>query len=740
MNLELAIAVIYLACAALLFIISVLIFREDSRKRINRVTALMFAFAAFGPLFYGFGIIVGDAVAAKSPVYNLVYIWELFFPQLVFFALVFPSEARFYNRFPRLKYIIFVPHVFHLLLTTVFADPDKLLKLVDPKRFGSFGKAIFEPLEPIFTLLATGFSLLLESHIKWFSAVNFVYVIIAAAILYYSTRRVMAAQLVTQVRVVIFGIIAALAMYVVAFILPAIGLLDLPPAAKNLLTLAALVIGGGAIVWSIVRYRFMDVRLIVRQSLVYTVSSALVVGAYVLMIRQFEDVVQYLFGVDVPGLDIIFIIVALILFQPVMSQIDELIRRFFIRDKSDVRNIAQTFSRKVASVFNLDEVFALAHEVLTRQVLLEQVYIFVRSQHDGGVRCMAANAGDADMPDVAIASGLQTELVRRSGVNRIDELLGGFPDSGLLQALAARRVRYIAPLVSGDELLGCVASSEKVSGYRLNSEDVATISTIADQLSLAINTSRLYLESIEKQRLVEEMNFARAIQLELLPKAFPAGDGFHFSAFSDPSLEVGGDYFDFIETNRGTITVVIADASGKGMPAALLVSQIQAAIRTEIKHQTPLPQMLVNVNELLQQEALGDKFATLFLADFDPQTRRLRYSNAGHNYPIVISAQAEERELDRGGLLLGAFHDVAYEEGEVQLQANDILFIYTDGLNEAYNDDDEQYGEDRAVAVIKKHRHLPAMEIQQRIIEDVRNFAAPNPLQDDMTLILLKVH
>ncbi len=740
MNLELAIAVVYLACAALLFIIAGLIFREDTRKRLNRVTALMFAFAGFGPLFYGFGIFVGSTISARGPIYNLVYVWELFFPQLVFFALVFPSEAHFYKRFSRLKYLIFLPHVFHLALTTVFADPEKLVKLVDPKRFGTIGKAIFEPLETVMIILSTAFSYLLESHVRLFSTVNFVYVLIAAAILYYGTRRVTASQLKTQVRVVIFGIIAALTLYVIAFILPALGLLTLGAAVQNFLTLASLIIGCGAIVWAIVRYRFMDVRLIVRQSLVYSVSSAAVVGAYVFLIRQFENMVPRLFGFDIPGLDIVLIIVALILFQPVMSQIDEFIRRFFIRDKGDVRNIAQTFSRKVASVFDLGEVYHLANEVLSTQLLLEKVYVFARAERDNEIRCVAKPAADPECGDLILPPAFQRELVRRSGVNNIDELIGAFPDVAILKELAARRARYVTPLFTGSEMLGFIAVSEKATGFRLNYEDVTTITTIADQLSLAINTSRLYRESIEKQRLDEEMKLARNIQLELLPKVYPAGDTFHFSAFSDPSLEVGGDYFDFIETPQGTIAVVIADATGKGMPAALLVSQIQAAIRTEIRHSTALAQMLRNVNDLIQKEEITDKFATLFLAEFDPRTRRLRYANAGHNYPVVVSAAGEQADLDRGGLLLGAFRDVEYDEGEVQLQPSDILFLYTDGLSEAANADDEQYGEDRALEVIRSNRHLPAAEIQQRVVDDVRNFAAPNQLQDDMTLILLKVH
>lgn len=192
MNLELAIAIVYLACATLLFIVAVLIFREDSRKRINRITALMFGFAACGPLFYGLGTFAVDVLVQRSAIYNLVYIWELFFPQLVFFALVFPSETKFYSRFPRLKYLIFVPHLFHLALTTVFADPDRLIRMIDPKQMGTIGKAIFEPVEPIVVLVATIFSAMLDSHIQLFSTVNFVYVIVAATILYFGAKRVTA--------------------------------------------------------------------------------------------------------------------------------------------------------------------------------------------------------------------------------------------------------------------------------------------------------------------------------------------------------------------------------------------------------------------------------------------------------------------------------------------------------------------------------------------------------------------
>jgi serine phosphatase RsbU (regulator of sigma subunit) len=738
-NLELVIAVVYLACATLLFIIAFLIYQEDQRKRINRIAALMFGFAAFGPLFYGLGQLGGQTLASRSALYNSVYIWELFFPQLVFFALCFPTETRFYNRFPRLKYLIFIPHIFHLFLTTVFADPDRLARLIDPKEMGTLGKAIFEPLEQVATVVATVFSIMLDSHAKLFSVVNFVYVVVAAIILYQGTKRVVAVQLRKQVVVVIYGIISALAMYVAAFILPSLGIMTWSPGIATALTIMALVLGCGSIIWAIVRYRFMDVRLIVRQSLVYTVTSALVVGAYVLIIRQVEKIISTFFGVNVPGVDVVFIIIALILFQPVMSQMDELIRKLFIRDKSDFRNISQNFSRSIAAVFDLRDVFALAQVVLKDQLLIERSYIFMKQDSPSQICTVAAADSGSHGEMFDVEDELVKEVSASSGVINLDELIAKYPRSELVQHLARLKVRFLTPLVSGDEMLGCMAVSDKVSGYRLNYEDVTTILTVASQLAVAITRSRLYQESVEKQRLEEEMNIARSIQRELLPRDFPRGKDFEFSAYSEPSRQVGGDYFDFIMTPRKTYGLVVGDASGKGMPAALLISQIQAAIRSEVRHESHLGQVLCNVNDLIQQSSDSEKFATLFLAEFDPRTKILRYSNAGHNYPIVVSEQKSHQRLDRGGTVLGAFADVGYDQGEVQLRENDVLLFYTDGLNEATDDNDQQYGEERIMELITKHRDLTPREIERKIVDDVRSFAGSDNLQDDMTLVILKV-
>ncbi len=390
-------------------------------------------------------------------------------------------------------------------------------------------------------------------------------------------------------------------------------------------------------------------------------------------------------------------------------------------------------------MFELREIFALAYEVLHDQVLIEQSYIFIKQDNPSRL-CTIVAAQDFERGAVfTVEDALVEEVSRSGGVINLDELIAKFPTSNLILHLAELKIRFLTPLVSGDELLGCMAVSDKVSGYRLNYEDVTTLATIANQLAVAITTSRLYQESIEKQRLEEEMNIARTIQKELLPREFPRGVDFEFSAYSEPSRQVGGDYFDFITTPRKTFGVIVGDASGKGMPAALLISQIQAAIRSEIRHEVHLGKVLSNVNDLIQQSSDSEKFATLFFAEFDPNTKILRYSNAGHNYPIVVSEGSTHQRLDCGGTVLGAFPDINYDQGEVQLRKNDVLLFYTDGLSEATNEHDEQYGEDRIMTLITTHRHLTPREIERKIIEDVRAFAGSDSLSDDMTLVILKV-
>jgi sigma-B regulation protein RsbU (phosphoserine phosphatase) len=254
-----------------------------------------------------------------------------------------------------------------------------------------------------------------------------------------------------------------------------------------------------------------------------------------------------------------------------------------------------------------------------------------------------------------------------------------------------------------------------------------------------LTNARLYLDSLEKQRLSEEMNMARQIQLDLLPKSPPEDESYRIFAYSQPCRTIGGDFYDFILKDDGSFGVVIADASGKGLPAALLVTQIQAMLRSEVGNANEISRILGNINKYVAKFTSSEKFATLFYGEYEPATRNFRYSNAGHNYPVLVRADGRHEFLSQGGLLIGAFDGVAYQDGVVQLNEDDLLFLYTDGLSEAMNENEEEYGEQRIIDYIIGKRHLSPDQIGEGILNDKKAFEQTDPPMDDTTLVIMKV-
>jgi len=203
---------------------------------------------------------------------------------------------------------------------------------------------------------------------------------------------------------------------------------------------------------------------------------------------------------------------------------------------------------------------------------------------------------------------------------------------------------------------------------------------------------------------------------------------------------VGGDFYDFIPIDGGVKWgVVIADASGKGMPAALMMAQIQAMIRSEVNNGTAIPAMLRNVNRQVVQASSADKFVTLFYGELDTRTCLFTYANAGHNYPVLVREDGSIELLETGGPILGAFPNLEFGSATVQLRNQDLLFFFTDGLSEAMNADEVEYGEDRIRAFLVDCRNDHPELVVQKIMDDVKKFDPSSPPQDDTTIIALKM-
>ncbi|MBD3347877.1 MAG: SpoIIE family protein phosphatase [Candidatus Eisenbacteria bacterium] len=246
-------------------------------------------------------------------------------------------------------------------------------------------------------------------------------------------------------------------------------------------------------------------------------------------------------------------------------------------------------------------------------------------------------------------------------------------------------------------------------------------------------------ESTARARLEREMEVARTIQMELLPKKFPSVPGLDLFAFSLPARHVGGDCYDIIELGQGRLAITIGDVAGKGTPAAILMANVQAAVRALSESGVPACQLIEKVNSLVHRTTEDSAFITFFYCVLDTTTGHLRYVNAGHNPPCVLKPDGSKEYLDRGGVVIGIMAGSGYEEGETVLHPGDGLVLYTDGITEAMNPDGDMFGEDRLERVLALHRDASAREIEERVYDDVKRFTSGAAQADDLTMVVVKM-
>ncbi|MFO7608248.1 MAG: SpoIIE family protein phosphatase [Candidatus Krumholzibacteriia bacterium] len=301
-------------------------------------------------------------------------------------------------------------------------------------------------------------------------------------------------------------------------------------------------------------------------------------------------------------------------------------------------------------------------------------------------------------------------------------------------------VQLVVPLVAQGRLVGLVALPGRPGDEDWAVYELQLLTIVAGQVALQVENARLYEEEVAKQKLEEEIAMARQIQARLLPRRIPSYAGVEIEAVNISSKQVSGDYYDVIEREDGRLGIVIADVSGKGMPASILASNIQAALRAQCDTCESPAEVLTRINKQIHASTDPQHFATLFLSLFDPATRRLRYSSGGHNAPVIMRADGTVHLLEKGGMPLGAFDFGTYEEEEVQLEPGDMLFMYTDGLTETKGrDGDEDYGEDRLNDLLREHRRTPAADLFAEVHRRLRDFSGRKDADDDITMVCVKI-
>lgn len=290
------------------------------------------------------------------------------------------------------------------------------------------------------------------------------------------------------------------------------------------------------------------------------------------------------------------------------------------------------------------------------------------------------------------------------------------------------------------EVVGVIQLLNKTTGPRFTPEDEDFLSKLSGHMAMALENARLHRESLEKQRMEKELALARGIQRSLLPDEPPVVPGFELAVANEPCFEVGGDYYDFLHLGPQSLLLVIADVEGKGVSSALVMSNLQATLRALVMHLHSLEVLALSLNEMIYNDTKSEKYLSCFLGLVDTRRNGLHYINAGHVPPILVDgATGAYTLLEEGGTVVGLFPKTDYTRGTAQLKTGDILVCCTDGILEACNEGDEEYGTDKLAASVIKHREKTAQGIIEAVLAEVNQWC--NGVQaDDKVLMVMKVN
>jgi len=738
-------ATLNLCLGGLVFLLGLVILRENPRQRLNRVVALMLFFGGVGSILAalsfmsaGPGGMAPAGASAQRSVQNFSYLWEFFFPTMFLFASLFPEERAFTRRGagipwlrwgPNFETLVYAPHVAHFALTL-------LLALAPSPSFEM--PASLRVLKPLTGLASAAVQVFLAIHRSMFSVVNLGFGIAAVALLVNSYRRTRTRRLRQQLRAIGLGLATCLLLYSLGSLFPAILNLTISEWTRSALTVAALTVGSGSIAYAMVRHKFLDAKLLARRGILYGIASATLVGVYLLLVTRLNQALTRMTGVDSRVIEPVFLIVALIVFQPAVSWLEELLDKLLLRDAGDYRNVLRNLGRELQTTIELEDLLTRSIRTISEALLLRSAYIVALPRGDALVR---SGSGSSMAPeDEALLPDLLLRLPGSDDSFRLTEPVPGLTAADRTLLAGRLGTSVIFPLHSRGETVGALLLGEKLTGTEYTSEDVALLSSLAGQMSIALQNALLVRERVQVVRIEEELRLARQIQRSFLHSEFPATPRFDVHALNIPSKEVGGDFYDLVPAHDGVFLLAIADVAGKGVPAALLSSMLQASLRTQAGSISSVAEILRNINSLVYRATAVHQFATFFIARIEDHTLHMTFSNAGHNFPVVIRRGAEPMFLERGGTVLGIVDGAAYEEGRMSLHSGDLVVLYTDGISEAMNRDGELYGDARVCDLVRSFpSHLTAREVTDRILEALREFLDGEEPRDDMTLMVMRV-
>jgi serine phosphatase RsbU (regulator of sigma subunit) len=490
--------------------------------------------------------------------------------------------------------------------------------------------------------------------------------------------------------------------------------------------------------YAIVRFQMLNVRVIVRRTFLYAATTAVLLGLYALVVALANLVFASSKLSASPLFNFGFFLVGISLFEVLRRKLQAPLDKLFFREKFDYQAALLEMSEAITGELDLGRIADYLTSSVAATMRLDKASIWLRDR-DGWLE-RRGRREDRLSPSAAVRRVLRQE----GKPSDIDEISLHFADGEseeFRERLKAEGFRLLVPLVYRERLMGLLALKEKLSGERFDRDDLALLSTLANQSALAIETALLHDEMTRQAELRRDLEIARDIQVSLLPRQLPDVPGFTFLGGSIPARVVGGDFYDFIPFEDRRLGVVIGDVSGKSVPASLLMVASKEIVYSRALTTTD-PGVLFQESNRRIYSIKRRMFVSLGFFLLDADTMSLRYAIGGQPLPILLrSGNGGPCLIDppEHRLPLGAFREVPYDTRELFLKKGDLLFFYTDGFTEAMDSEMNPFGEERLMASLEARKAGTLDEVAQGVLSDIRDFVGGAEQYDDMTFLFLRV-
>lgn len=493
---------------------------------------------------------------------------------------------------------------------------------------------------------------------------------------------------------------------------------------------------------AIMRYRLWDIDLIINQTLVYGSLTVLLTLTYFIGVVSLQTALRTL-TTHQSELSVIGTTLAVsMLFNPLRRQIQLFIDRQFYRQKYDA---AQTFAAFVKSIRDeVDLAMLIRRLESTIQETMQPVCVltWLRQQSDSRLfQCVTEQrvVKPVTVPYTENEVGMDDPLVQYIDktsdaieVERLDL------DSALLKGFKAHSIKLIVPLICQGELIGWIALGVRLGGQGYASDDQSLLVNLANQTASSIQTAQLIMQhetlALERERYSHELRVARHVQQTLLPAELPTLLGWKVGVYWQPARAVGGDFYDFLPLSDGRMVLIVGDVADKGVPAALIMAMTRTILRSVAQQASSPGAALARVNELLYPETPPQMFVTCLYGILEPTRGRLRFANAGHNCPYRYG-NGKAVELRATGMPLGLLPSMSYEEYEATIEPGESLLLYSDGLVEAHNLQNEMFGFPRLEAWLQSEVNTDGTLIEGLVSELARFVGEAGEQEDDVTLV-----